>query len=214
MFKGNTDLCVRNDFVCPITSLTTGASTDLEKIQIQDAYLKINRNINEIPLIDLKVSINAEPCLDPNTSPKIKRYPSYNEPNNGCDEFGTISAWSSLIREEGQDVFFKLVVLKIIDFFGFCRENMEELFTLNLFSNFMDLTQKAKLYSIARISSKNEHACSTYNKEALEKLDASVSSLSKTFWISACALVFCLISSILLFYYFIQHEKDTIVNNI
>lgn len=72
--------------------------------------MKINRNINENPLIDFKVSINAAPCLNPDTSPKIKRYPAYNEPDTGCDEYGTTSAWTSLIREEGQDLFFRFAV--------------------------------------------------------------------------------------------------------
>lgn len=88
---------------------------------------------------------------------------------------------------------------------------MEELLSLNFFLKFIDLTQKAKLFSISRISSNNEHVCSIYNNEVIEKLDESVSSLSKGFWISVWALIFCSISTILLFYYFLNHEKDTIV---
>ena len=91
---------------------------------------------------------------------------------------------------------------------------MEELLSLNLFSTFMEFTQKAGLYSISRISSKNEHVCSEYNEQVFEKLDASVSSLRSTFWISLCALIFGSLCFILSIYYFIQREKDPIVKNI
>ena len=105
--KGAKNICIRNDLMCPITSLTPGSSSDLEKIQIGDSVFKINRITEEIPLVDLQVSINGFQCLNTDILPKTKIYPATNVDANGCQELGDSAEWSKLLKNEDQLTYYR-----------------------------------------------------------------------------------------------------------